>query len=98
MATYREVRTQPAEGAGEEYHRGGIGGVEKGEAEPRAVGLGQKPHFAVEKAERHADQEQRDQAAGYALQEARVVERPAHEPIGRADQLRDLDLLSLSED
>src|SRR5689334_5612497 len=93
-----EVRTEPSQAAGqaEDRHRIRVG--QESEPEVRPIGGGERRDLAVEQREASIYECQRDGAARHAQQQPRVVERPAHEAVGRAEELRHLDLLALRED
>jgi len=98
MAAYREVGTQPPQDAGQRQHGSRVAAAQEGEPEVRPVGRGERRHLVVEEGERCVDERESNGAARQALQQAGVIERPAHEGIGRAEELRDLDLLALRKD
>src|SRR5437868_13312083 len=98
MAADREMSAEPSEERGKDEEGEGVPATREGEAKVRAVGLGERPHLSIQERERRSDDDEREGAACESLQQAGVIERPADEAVGRADQLRDFDLFALRED
>src|SRR3954453_14771925 len=70
----------------------------KSEPESGPIGGGQRSHLAVEQGKAQTDDGKGDDAAPNALKDPLVVERPADERIGGADEAKDVDLFALRED
>src|SRR2546421_3314504 len=98
MPTYGEVGPQPAEDGGQSEDPERVAAGEESQAEVGAVGRGERGDLVVEQRERRIDQPERNGPARQPLQQARVIERPAHKAVGGAEELRDLDLVALRED
>src|SRR5262245_16849863 len=98
MAADRKLGAGEAEQSSEEDDHERIAGGKKGEAEARAIGLGERTDLEVEQGKGERDDGEREEAAADALQQPEVLEGPPDERVGGADQLRHLDLVALRED
>src|SRR5581483_5050605 len=84
MPPHGEVRTQPAQAAGQAEDGHGIRVGQESEPEVRSIGGGERRDLAVEQREASIYECQRDGAARHAYQQPHVIEWPAHEAVGRA--------------
>src|SRR5690348_4362869 len=92
MARGREPRSEPAERCPAADQPCDLGWSGTCESEPAPVEPGQGRDRALQPEYCRHDERPGDQAAGDAVERARVKERPSHESVRAAHELDDLDL------